>query len=64
MIEMKKLSVFLRTGEHKLVEVPVEGEDLKVILDNSSRVLKVKEGDDIIAEFQHWNYWKKAKEEE
>ncbi len=64
MIEMKKLSVFLRTGEHKLVEVPVEGDDLKVILDyrEISVVLRVKDGDDVIAEWKNWVYWKKAKE--
>ena len=74
MVEMKKLSVFLRTGEPGLKGVFLEGDNLTVFspryqLDEGdgdavySRLLRVKDGEDIIAEFQNWDYWKKGKAE-
>ncbi len=66
MVEMKKLSVHL--GENSMVIL--EGNDLKVDIESRAglpgaipRLLIVKDGDDTIAEFQCWDYWKKAKEE-
>ena len=67
MTEMKKISVFLRTGEPGLACVSIEGEALEVFVDDGdeaySRLLRVKDGDDVIAEFQNWDYWKKSKDE-
>lgn len=67
MTEMKKVSVFLRTGEHGLDGVQLEGANLKVFVDDGdeaySRLLRVNDGDDTIAEFQNWDYWKKIKDE-
>ncbi len=64
MVELKKLSVYVRTGEPGLKEVNLEGDDLKVFTEGSDHtpLLKVKDSDDIIAVFQNWEYWEKCKE--
>ena len=63
MTKIKKLTVYL--GEHSVI---LEGDDLTVFspryqVDDGddgdevySRLLRVKDGDDIIAEFQNWDY--------
>lgn len=73
MSKMKKISVFLRVGQPGLECVPLEGDDLKVFSpryqvddgdgEEYSRLLRVMDGEDIIAEFQNWDYWKKLKDE-
>lgn len=56
---MKKLTVYL--GDNSVI---LEGDNLKILIGGADLhpLLIVKDGDDTIAEFQNWDYWKKAKE--
>jgi len=64
-VELKKVSVYMRTGVPDLRKVDVEGDDLKVFTEGADHfpLLKVKDGDDVIAVFQNWDYWVEDKAE-